>query len=790
MSETPPIQDGLAVRHSVQPDPVASHKAYVHQPLPHDSAEKHVRGSAPFLDDMRAPAGLLHLAVGGSPVACGRIKRLDLVKVEQAEGVVAVLTSNDIPGRNDISPAYGDEPLLGSQTVMFFGQPLFVVVAKTRDLARRAARLAAIEIDEEILLVTIEQAEQQGSKVLPDYLFGVEDNAPPLALADLRLSGQQRIGGQEHFYLEGQIAMAVPGEGREMHVFSSTQYPAEVQHVVARVLDLPDALVTCEVRRLGGGFGGKEAQASQWAALAALAARHTGRPCKIRLDRDEDFVLTGKRHDARVDWEVGYSANGQITAIDLNFLVRCGCSADLSQGAVDRMMFHADNAYFLPSARIGSQRLRTHTVSNTAFRGFGAPKGVLAIETVMQAVAAKTGIDPLDVRKANFYGNNGTLTPYGMQVESSVTGRRIIEQLEKTVDYRARRQEIIRFNEGSTILKKGLALTPVKFGVSFTQPHLNQAGALVHLYSDGSVHVTHGATEMGQGLFQKIAQIVADELGVPLSSVHHAATRTDKVPNASPTAASASSDLNGMAARNAALTIRSRLATFVSEKFNCSTVDIQFSNGQVRIGEEALPFADVVKLAYQARIQLSASGFYKTPKLDWDRSRKSGRPFYYFVWGAACSEVVIDTMTGENKVLRTDILHDVGHSLNPALDQGQIEGGFVQGLGWLTTEELVYDPQGRLRTHAPSTYKIPLASDVPDIFNVTLWQEPNDEATIYRSKGVGEPPLMLAISVFCALMDAVGSLAPGQPVRLDAPATPEALLRSIEDLTKQAGEGV
>ena len=391
----------------------------------------------------------------------------------------------------------------------------------------------------------------------------------------------------------------------------------------------------------------------------------------------------------------------------------------------------------------------------------------------MQAVAAKTGIDPLDVRKANFYGNNGTLTPYGMQVESSVTGRRIIEQLEKTVDYRARRQEIIRFNEGSTILKKGLALTPVKFGVSFTQPHLNQAGALVHLYSDGSVHVTHGGTEMGQGLFQKIAQIVADELGVPLSSVHHAATRTDKVPNASPTAASASSDLNGMAARNAALTIRSRLATFVSEKFNCSTVDIQFSNGQVRIGEEALPFADVVKLAYQARIQLSASGFYKTPKLDWDRSRKSGRPFYYFVWGAACSEVVIDTMTGENKVLRTDILHDVGHSLNPALDQGQIEGGFVQGLGWLTTEELVYDPQGRLRTHAPSTYKIPLASDVPDIFNVTLWQEPNDEATIYRSKGVGEPPLMLAISVFCALMDAVGSLAPGQPVRLDAPATPE-----------------
>jgi xanthine dehydrogenase large subunit len=790
MPETPPTHDGSLARSSVQAQQDGAHKGHVHQPLPHDSAEHHVRGSAPFLDDLRAPSGLLHLAVGGSPVACGRITRLDLVKVEQAEGVVAVLTSNDIPGRNDISLSHGDEPLLGSQTVMFFGQPLFVVVAKTRDLARRAARLAVIEIDAETPLVTIEQAEQQGSKVLPDFHFGVEDNAPPLALADMRLSGQQRIGGQEHFYLEGQIAMAVPGEGREMQVISSTQHPAEVQHCVARVLDLPEALVNCEIRRLGGGFGGKETQATQWAALAALAARHTGRPCKIRLDRDEDFVLTGKRHDARVDWEVGYSANGQITAIDLNFLVRCGCSVDLSQGAVDRMMFHADNAYFLPSARIGSQRLRTHTVSNTAFRGFGAPKSVLAIETVMQAVAAKTGQDPLDVRKVNFYGHNGTLTPYGMQVESSVTGRRIIEQLEKTSDYRARRQEIARFNEQSTILKKGLALTPVKFGISFTQTHLNQAGALIHLYPDGSVHLAHGGTEMGQGLFQKVAQIVADELGVPLAAIHHAATRTDKVPNASPTAASASSDLNGMAARNAALTIRSRLAAFLSEKFSCSTVEIQFAHGQVRVGEETLSFADVVRMAYQARIQLSATGFYKTPKLDWDRARKSGRPFYYFVWGAACSEVVIDTMTGENKVLRTDIVQDVGHSLNPALDLGQIEGAFVQGLGWLTTEELVYDQHGRLRTHAPSTYKIPLASDVPDQFNVALWQEPNDEATIYRSKGVGEPPLMLAVSVFCALMDGIGSLAPGKPVHLDAPATPEAILRAVDAMTGQSGGAV
>ena len=797
MSETPSAHanhEGFAARPAGSSDSASVPKTHpsqslVHQSLAHDSAEKHVRGAARFLDDLPAPAGLLHLAVGGSPVACGRIKRLDLVAVEHAEGVLAVLTSNDIPGRNDLSPSQGDEPLLGSQTVMFFGQPLFVVVAKTRDLARRAARLAVVEIDEETPLVSIEQAEQHGSKVLPDYLFGVADNSPPLALADFRLSGQQRIGGQEHFYLEGQIAMAVPGEGREMHLFSSTQYPAAVQTVVARILNIPDALVTCEVRRLGGGFGGKETQASQWAALAALAARHTGRPCKIRLDRDEDFVLTGKRHDVRVDWEVGYSANGQMTAIDLNFLVRCGCSADLSEEVVDGMMFHADNAYFLPSARISSQRLRTHTVSNTAFRGLGAPKGVLAVETVIQAIAAKTGLDALDVRKANFYGNNGTLTPYGMQVESSVTGRRMIEQLEKTSDYRARRQEILGFNDSSTILKKGLALTPVKVGVSFTQAHLNQASALIHLYPDGSVHVTHGGVEAGQGLFQKIRQIVADELGVPLAAVHHGATRTNMVPNASSSSVSASSDLNGMAARNAALTLRSRLATFVSEKFNCSTVDIHFANGQVHADEHILSFAAVVQSAYQARIPLSASGFYKTPKLDWDRARKSGRPFYYFVWGAACSEVMIDTMTGESKVQRCDILHDVGHSLNPALDQGLIEGGFVQGLGWLTNEELIYDPQGRLRIHAPSTYKIPLASDVPDIFNVTLWQEPNDEATIYRSKGVDDPPVMLAVSVFCALMDAIGSFVPGRPVRLDAPATPEAILRAIETLTKAAGEG-
>jgi xanthine dehydrogenase large subunit len=779
---TPPASAPLP---STPSDTRPVHKSSVRQSVPQDRAGSLVSGSAPFLDDLRAPAGLLHLAVGGSPVACGRIVRLDLVNVEQAEGVVAVLTSNDIPGRNSLSATRQDGVLLASQSVMFFGQPLFVVVARTRDLARRAARLADIEIEAQTPLVTVDQALAQNSQLLPASGLGLEDSAPPLALADHRLSGQQTFGGQEHFYLEGQIAMAVPGEGQEMQIFSSAQSPADIQQLVAGLLDVPEALVTCEVRRVGGAFGGKDSQAAHWAGLAALAAHHTKRPCKIRLDRDEDFVLTGKRHDGRVAWQVGYSDTGQITAIDMDFALRCGCWVGDSAAAADRLMLHADNAYFLPSARIAVKSLRTHTVANTAFRGFGASQGVLAIETVMQTLAAKMGLDALDLRKANLYGHHGTVTPYGMAVDSSVTGRRIIEQLEKTSDYRARRQEITRFNDNATILKKGLALTPVKFGISFTEPHLNQAGALIHLYPDGSVHLVQGGVEVGQGLYCKIAQIVADELGVPLSQVHHASTRTDKVPNASPTAASASSDLNGMAARNAALTLRSRLAAFIAETFKCSTVDIHFANGMVQFGHESLSFADMVRLAYQARVQLSASGFYKTPKLDWDKSRKSGRPFYYFVWGAACSEVVIDTMTGESKVLRCDIVHDVGHSLNPALDRGQIEGGFMQGLGGLMSEELVFDAQGRLRTHGPSTYKIPVASDVPDIFNVTLWQEPNDEATIYRSKGVGEPPVLLAVSAFCALMDAIGSLAPGRAVELDAPATPEAVLRAIERLSAQ-----
>ncbi|MDJ1158990.1 xanthine dehydrogenase molybdopterin binding subunit [Chelatococcus sp. SYSU_G07232] len=755
---------------------------HVRRPLPHDSGVKHASGAATYVDDIRAPEGTLHLAVGGSPKARGRLLTLDLSAVRAHPGVVAVLTAADVPGKNDIAPALADDPLFAEGEVSFHGQVLFAVVAETREAARRAARLAKVEIEAERPSVTVEDALARGETVLPDYAFGRGDPDAALAAAPRRLEGTLRIGGQEHFYLEGQAALAVPGEDGDITVHSSTQHPTEVQHVVARVLGIPDAFVTCEVRRMGGGFGGKESQATQWAALAALAARVTGRPCKLRLDRDDDMAMTGKRHDFRVGWRVGFDDDGRIAGYDVMYDARCGYSADLSLGVVDRAMFHADNAYFLPAVRVASRRLKTNTVSNTAFRGFGGPQGMLAVERVMDAIAWATGRDPLDVRKANFYAPGRDRTPYGQEVEDADLLRDLVETLERDCDYRVRRGAIAAFNARSPILKKGLALTPVKFGISFTLTHLNQAGALVHVYTDGSIHLNHGGTEMGQGLFIKVAQVVAEEFGVALERVRITATTTAKVPNTAPTAASAGSDLNGMAARAAARTIRKRLAAFAAETWGVPEAEVAFRDDRVFIGNESLTFGELARKAHQARIQLSAAGFYRTPKIHWDRDKGEGRPFFYFAYGAACSEVTIDTLTGEMRVDRIDILHDVGRSLNPAIDIGQIEGGFVQGMGWLTTEELIFDEEGRLLTHAPSTYKIPVASDVPADFRVALYPSGNREETIYRSKAVGEPPLMLAICVFSAIADAVHSLAPGRPVPLDAPATPEAILKAVQML--------
>ena len=755
---------------------------YLGQALPHDSAERHVSGRALYIDDLPEPEGLLHIAVGGSPVARGKLVSLDVGDVRNAPGVIAVLTAADIPGKNDVSPAMGDDPMFAADCVEFVGQALFAVVAQSRDAARRAIRLVKTVIEEEKPSVTVEDALQRDETVLPDYAFGRGDVENALSSSPVQLEGTFNIGGQEHFYLEGQVALALPGEGQEMQVYSSTQHPTEVQHAVARVLGVPDAYVTCEVRRMGGGFGGKESQATQWAAIAALAARVTGKPCKLRLDRDDDMMMTGKRHEFRVDWKIGTDEAGHIHGLDLLLLARCGYSADLSQGVVDRAMFHSDNAYFMPAVKIASRRLKTNTVSNTAFRGFGGPQGILAIERIIDAVASATGRDPLDIRKQNLYRPDGAVTPYGMAVEDYDIAHRIIAQLETQANYRARRQAIDAFNADSPLIRKGLALTPLKFGISFTLTQLNQAGALVHVYSDGSIHLNHGGTEMGQGLFQKVAQIVAEEFGVAIQRVRITATTTGKVPNSSPTAASTGSDLNGMAALLAARAIKNRMAEFLSSSRGVPMDSIRFVDDHVIVGDERIPFGDVAKATHQARIHLSEAGYYKTPKVEWDRANARGRPFYYFAYGAACSEVAIDTLTGEMRLERVDILHDVGHSLNPALDIGQIEGAFVQGMGWLTTEELVYDNKGRLRTHAPSTYKIPVASDIPAHFNVTLFQGANREDTVFRSKAVGEPPLMLGISVYSAILNAISSLKPGAQVPLDAPATPERILKAVQAL--------
>ena len=769
----------------------------VAKPLPHDSARLHVTGAARYVDDVPLPAGAVHLAFGTSPVARGRIKSLDVTQVRSAPGVVAVITPDDLDHVIDVSPSPSPEPLLADGEVFFVGQPLFVVVAETHLLARRAASLAKVGIDEMPAILSIDDALDADSRFEEGpRIYTRGDVTSALASAPNTLEGSIDIGGQEHFYLESQAAAALPQEGGDMVIYSSSQHPTEIQHKVAHALHVPMHAVRTEVRRMGGGFGGKESQGNSLAIACALAARLTGRAASMRYDRDDDMTITGKRHDFRIDYRAGYDDTGRIEAIEFLQLCRCGWSMDLSLPVADRAMLHADNAYFIPHMRIESHRLKTNTQSATAFRGFGGPQGMVGIERVLDHVAHAVGRDPLDVRRLNYYrsatgasggdifakkngegGASPQTTHYNMPVEDFVL-HEMTDRLVETSDYHARREAVREWNAEHAILKKGIALTPVKFGISFTLTHLNQAGALVHVYQDGSIHMNHGGTEMGQGLFQKVAQVAAARFGVGLDRVKITATDTGKVPNTSATAASSGSDLNGMAVKAACDTIRDRLATFVAERAQASAADVRFEDGMVRVGGESMAFDNVVADAYMNRISLSATGFYKTPKIVWDRIKGTGRPFFYFAYGAAVTEVVIDTLTGENRILRCDILHDCGASLNPALDIGQIEGGYVQGAGWLTTEELVWDDKGRLRTHAPSTYKIPACSDRPDIFNVALWDGENREDTIYRSKAVGEPPLMLGISALLALSDAVSSCGEAYP-DLDAPATAERVLMAV-----------
>jgi len=755
----------------------------VHAALAHDSAERHVTGAARYVDDLPEPRDLLQAFVRLSERAHARVTKLDVSAVAASPGVAAVMTARDLPASNDIGPVLPGDLVFADGLVEYWGQSLFAVAAESLDLARAAAFRADIGYEDLPAILTVEEALAQRSFVLPTQVMRRGSSAAALARAPRRLSGRLALGGQEHFYLEGQVAMAVPREGGTMLVHASTQHPSEVQHVVAKVLGIAASAVAVEVRRMGGAFGGKETQAAPVACVAALLAARTGRPVKLRLDRDDDMIFTGKRHDFVAEYDVGFDAEGRIRGLDLVLASRCGFSPDLSGAVNDRAMLHADNCYYLENVTITSHRCKTHTVSNTAFRGFGGPQGMMAIEHVVDEIARALGKDPLDVRKLNFYGTKDrNVTPYHMKVEGDVLPG-LVGELERTSEYARRREEIGRFNVASPWQKRGLALTPVKFGIAFTALQMNQAGALVHVYTDGSVHLNHGGTEMGQGLLIKVAQVVADELGVGVDRVQITATTTEKVPNTSATAASSGSDLNGKAAQAAARTIKKRLARCAAALLGGRPEDVVFAGGEVRSGRRSVAFAELAKAAHAARVSLSATGFYRTPKIHFDRQRHRGRPFYYFAYGAAVSEVQIDTLTGEYRLRRVDILHDCGSSLNPAIDLGQVEGGFVQGMGWLTSEELWWDAAGRLRTHAPSTYKIPACGDVPEDFRVTLLHARNREPSIHRSKAVGEPPLMLGISVFHAIKDAIAAVGEHQLApRLDAPATPERVLLAVEDL--------
>ncbi len=770
----------------------------------HESARAQVAGAATYVDDIPEIRGTLYAAPILSSVAHGRLLGVNCSAALAMPGVRDVILASDIPGDPMLAAFAHDEPVFAQHTVQHVGQVIGVVVADSVMQARRAARKVVCDIEPLPAILSVDDALAAQSYVLPPVFVKRGDAAGALARAAHSVSGELEVGGQEHFYLEGQVAYVVPQEQNQWLVYSSTQHPGEVQHWVSHALGLDNHAVRVECRRMGGGFGGKETQAGHMAVWSAIAAHKLKRPVKLRLDRDDDFMITGKRHPFAYEYTVGFDDTGRITGLKLMMAANCGFSADLSGPVADRAVFHADNAYFLQDVEIASYRLKTNTQSNTAFRGFGGPQGVIVIEAILGDIARTLGLDALDVRKRNLYsdelaapstssGRTGqekpvraepveakrrNVTHYQMKVEDNIL-EPLLSKLELTAQYRRRQEAISTWNKGSPVIKRGIAITPVKFGISFTATLFNQAGALVHVYTDGSVQVNHGGTEMGQGLNTKVAQIVADELGVAFAQVLATASDTSKIPNASATAASAGTDLNARAAQYAARNVRDNLAQFVAGLDHCGAGAVRFEGGEVITPDNTRPFTEVVKLAYANRIQLWSDGFYRTPKIHYDKTTLTGRPFYYFAYGAACSEVAIDTLTGESRVLKVDILHDVGTSINPAIDIGQIEGGFVQGMGWLTTEQLVWNDKGVLSTHAPSTYKIPATGDVPEHFRIELWPEPNREDNVFGSKAVGEPPFMLAISVFEALKDAIASARPAR-VQLDAPATAENVLKALK----------
>lgn len=761
----------------------------------HESSRAHVTGSALYADDLSTIGNLLHGYIQATTIARGTLTRLELEQVRQSTGVVAVLTAEDIPGVNDLSdlPDGGDEPLFIEQAIVSEGQAVFAVVADSLENARRAAKLGVVEVEPSEAIVTIDQAIKANRKITSSKEIKVGDSGEAIDNASNEIGGSFYIGGQEHFYLEGQISIAIPREDGAISVISSTQHPTEVQSILAHILGKESNAITVETRRIGGGFGGKESQAALCAAVAAVAAELTSQPVKVRLDRDQDMTMTGKRHDFRVNYRGGFNNEGVIQGVVLDFYSRCGHSLDLSKAVNDRALLHAGNAYYLENATLTSHRYYTNTLSNTAFRGFGAPQGMLGIERVIEEIAFALQKDPLDIRLANLYrAPNRQVTPYGQEIDPQPLTH-IIETLSERSDYRSRREAIRLFNQNSPVIKRGIALTPVMFGVSFTAIHLNQAGALVHIFRDGSVQLNHAGVEMGQGLHTKIKRVVQNILKIEGSDIRIMATNTEKIPNTSPTAASATTDLNGMAAARAATALHDRLIKVASEYHDLPESVLSLSNGILYSGDHPLMrFKELVELAYLQRVSLSATGFYRTPEIFFDSETFTGSPFYYYANGAAVSEVEVDLLTGEHRLNRVDILHDVGQSLNEKIDRGQIEGGFIQGMGWLTTEELVWDDQGHLLTHAPSTYKIPTCRERPSTFNIDLLCDtPNTVESIHRSKAVGEPPLMLSISVLHALSDAISSVGNYRiSPKLDTPATPEQILESVERIKTQGMTGV
>ncbi|QRK08683.1 xanthine dehydrogenase molybdopterin binding subunit [Archangium violaceum] len=760
----------------------------LHAPAPHESGLKHTSGEALYVDDMPAPPGMLAGHLVTSPHAHARLSRKDASRARALPGVHAVLFAEDIPGENQVGPVIHDEPLFADGEVHFVGQTVALVLAESADLARRAAALVEVEYEPLPALLTLKAAVEAGSFHTTPHTIRRGEPEAALAAAPVRLAGECMTGAQDHFYLETQVALAVPGEDDAVHLWSSTQHPSEVQAIVAGVLGVGRHQVVVEVPRMGGGFGGKETQAAPFAALAALGARATRRPVKVWLNRDQDMAFTGKRHPFWGHYDAGFDAEGRLLALKVELFSDGGWSTDLSHAILDRALFHLDNAYFVPALQFVGRVARTNLPSNTAFRGFGGPQGMFVMEEVLNRAAERLGLDPAVVRERNFYRDApSNVTPYGQPVEGNRLPR-IHAELMASSDYVRRRAEIDAFNASSRWTKRGIGFQPVKFGISFTTSFLNQAGALVVVYTDGSVQLNHGGTEMGQGLHTKMRAVCAHELGVPPERVRVMNTATDKVPNTSATAASSGADLNGQAVKQACEVLRDRLRPVAARLLQLERggeVDsLVFTGGRVFLParpERSVSFAEVVHAAYLAQVSLSATGYYRTPDISYDRVAGRGKPFHYYAFGAAVVEVEVSGLTGEHRVRRVDILHDVGSSLVPSIDRGQVEGGFIQGLGWLTCEEVLFDAKGRLVTHSPDTYKIPAVGDAPEDFRVALLERASQDNTLHGSKAVGEPPFMLAIGAVTALRHAVAAFGqPCTPVELASPATPEAILRAVE----------